>query len=86
MSIGHFYDAGGYIDHGKAEPLFPVEALRPPTITACASGLRRDKRRADRPSLQVIGHDRRAVVRRSALSRLHNEFPDFLVECLETVS
>jgi hypothetical protein len=27
MSIGHFYAAGGYIDHEEAEPLFPVEGL-----------------------------------------------------------
>jgi len=27
MSIGHFYSAGGYINHGAASPLFPVEEL-----------------------------------------------------------
>jgi hypothetical protein len=27
MSIGHFFDAGGYVDHGDASPLFPVERL-----------------------------------------------------------
>ena len=27
MSVGHFYDAGGYIDHGDATVLFPIEAL-----------------------------------------------------------
>lgn len=27
MSIGHSYDAGGYIDHGDASVLFPVEEL-----------------------------------------------------------
>lgn len=27
MSAGHFYDAGGYVEHGDASTLFPVEAL-----------------------------------------------------------
>jgi hypothetical protein len=27
MSVGHFYDAGGYIDHGDATVLFPVAAV-----------------------------------------------------------
>jgi len=27
MSIGHYYDAGGYLDHGDASVLFPVEEL-----------------------------------------------------------
>jgi len=27
MSVGHFYDAGGYIDHGDISDLFPVKAL-----------------------------------------------------------
>lgn len=27
MRIGHFYDAGGYVDHGDAASLFPVESL-----------------------------------------------------------
>lgn len=31
MSIGHFYDAGGYVDRGAASPLFPVTEL-PATV------------------------------------------------------
>lgn len=27
MSIGHFFDAGGYLDHGDASVLLPVEEL-----------------------------------------------------------
>lgn len=27
MSAGHYYDAGGYVDHGDASTLFPVESL-----------------------------------------------------------
>jgi hypothetical protein len=27
MSVGHFHDAGGYIDHGDISALFPVKAL-----------------------------------------------------------
>ena len=27
MSVGHFYDAGGYVDHGDVSDLFPVTAL-----------------------------------------------------------
>ncbi|WP_136689172.1 hypothetical protein [Halorhabdus amylolytica] len=27
MSVGHFTDAGGYIDHGDASVLFPVEEI-----------------------------------------------------------
>jgi len=27
MSVGHFYGAGGYIDHDDAAALFPVETL-----------------------------------------------------------
>jgi hypothetical protein len=27
MSIGHFYDAGGYVDHGVASDIFPVGSL-----------------------------------------------------------
>jgi len=27
MSVGHFYDAGGYVDHGDISDLIPVKAL-----------------------------------------------------------
>jgi hypothetical protein len=27
MSVGHFYDAGGYVNHSDASTLFPVESL-----------------------------------------------------------
>lgn len=27
MSVGHFYDAGGYVNHGDSSTLFPVESL-----------------------------------------------------------
>lgn len=27
MSVGHFYEAGGYVDHGAISELFPVKAL-----------------------------------------------------------
>lgn len=27
MRVGHYYDAGGYVDHGDASTLFPVESL-----------------------------------------------------------
>ena len=27
MSVGHFYTAGGYVEHGDASNLFPVESL-----------------------------------------------------------
>ncbi|WP_436903528.1 hypothetical protein [Halovenus halobia] len=28
MSIGHFYEAGGYVDHGDAKILLPVDELQ----------------------------------------------------------
>jgi len=28
MSVGHFFDAGGYLDYGDATPLLPVKELQ----------------------------------------------------------
>lgn len=28
MSVGHFYEAGGYVDHGDAKVLLPVDELQ----------------------------------------------------------
>lgn len=33
MSIGHFTDAGGYLDYGEAAILFPIEELQAEVLT-----------------------------------------------------
>jgi hypothetical protein len=52
MSVGHFQDAAGYVDHGDASNLFPVESL---------SGEVHQHRDAEL-KLQSIGGERVVVV------------------------